>query len=236
LLPAPVDERPGVVDQDVYASCGQHAADEPGAACRVGEVRGEPMGFPAVSADRLRDLADPSRVAAVDDHGRALGRQHPGDRLADAAGQSAPPRRLRGFHILGVIDEFHGSGHEPLSGRRRAADAGNPRSPARPPGGLTGLERGLDGGRDEPCCLRSVDDDVPAQQHAADDLPGVRERAGRVDGGGGGTGGSRLGHNPDRKERSWPGCSTRRTWRQKLDPPGRTGMERRTGGFCLSNG
>jgi len=97
-----------------------------------------------------------------------------------------------------VIDEFHGSGHEPLSRRRLAADAGNPRSPARPPGGLTGLERGLDGGRDELCCLR-IDDDVPAQQHAADDLPGVRERAGRVDGGGGGTGGSRLGHNPDCK-------------------------------------
>jgi len=97
-----------------------------------------------------------------------------------------------------VIDEFHGSGHEPLSGRRPAADAGNPRSPARPPGGLTGLERGLDGGRDELRCLR-IDDDVPAQQHAADDLPGAREHAGRVDGGGGGTGGSRLGHNPDCK-------------------------------------
>jgi hypothetical protein len=73
-----------------------------------------------------------------------------------------------------------------------------PRSPARPPGGLTGLERGLDGGRDELRCLR-IDDDVPAQQHAADDLPGVRERAGRVDGAGGGTGGSWLGHNPDCK-------------------------------------
>ena len=69
-----------------------------------------------------------------------------------------------------MIDEFHGSGHEPLSGQRPAADAGSPRSPARPPGGLTGLERGLDGGRDELRCLR-IDDDVPAQQHAADDLP-----------------------------------------------------------------
>jgi len=97
-----------------------------------------------------------------------------------------------------VIDEFHGSGHEPLSGRRPAAGAGNPRSPALPPGGLTGLEGGLDGGRDELRCLR-IDDDVPAQQHAADDLPGVRECAGRVDGAGGGTGGSRLGHNPDCK-------------------------------------
>ena len=116
-----------------------------------------------------------------------------------------------------MIDEFHRSGHEPLSGQRLAADAGNPRSPARPPGGLTGLERGLDGGRDELRCLR-IDDDVPAQQHAADDLPGVRERAGRVDGGGGGTGGSRLGHNPDCKRTvlarllDTPGMET------KLDP------------------
>ena len=97
-----------------------------------------------------------------------------------------------------MIDEFHGSGHEPLAGQRPAADAGNPRSPARPPGGLTGLERDLDGGRDELRGLR-IDDDVPAQQHAADDLPGVREHAGRVDAGGGETGGSRLGHNPDCK-------------------------------------
>ena len=82
-----------------------------------------------------------------------------------------------------MIDEFHGSGHEPLSRRRLAADAGNPRSPARPPGGLTGLERGLDGGRDELCCLR-IDDDVPAQQHAADDLPGMRQRVVRADGSG----------------------------------------------------
>jgi hypothetical protein len=35
------------------------------------------------------------------------------------------------------------------------------------------LERGLDGGRDELRGLR-IDDDVPAEQHAADDLPGVR--------------------------------------------------------------
>ena len=59
--------------------------------------------------------------------------------------------------------------------------------------GLTGLERGLDGGRDELRCL-CIDDDVPAQQHAADDLPGVRERAGRANGRGGGTGGIGLGH------------------------------------------
>ncbi len=34
------------------------------------------------------------------------------------------------------------------------------------------MERGLDGGGDEVRGLR-VDDDVSAEQHAADDLPGV---------------------------------------------------------------
>ena len=61
-----------------------------------------------------------------------------------------------------------------------------------------------------------IDDDVPAQQHATDDLPGVRERAGRLDGGGGGTGGSRLGHNPDCK---------RTVLARQLDTPG---METKT--------
>ena len=61
-----------------------------------------------------------------------------------------------------------------------------------------GLERGLDGGRNELRGLR-VDDDVPAEQHAADHLRGARRRVVRADGGGGGTGGSRLGHNPDCK-------------------------------------
>jgi hypothetical protein len=45
------------------------------------------------------------------------------------------------------------------------------------------LERGLDGGRDELRGLR-IDDDVPAEQHAADDLPGVRRRVARAGGGG----------------------------------------------------
>jgi hypothetical protein len=61
-----------------------------------------------------------------------------------------------------------------------------------------GLERGLDGGRNELRGLR-VDDDVPAEQYAADHLPGARRRVVRADDGGGGTGGSRLGHNPDCK-------------------------------------
>ena len=48
-------------------------------------------------------------------------------------------------------------------------------APARRPVRRAGLERGLDGGDDE---LRSlgIDGDVAAQQHAADDLPGVPGR------------------------------------------------------------
>jgi hypothetical protein len=45
------------------------------------------------------------------------------------------------------------------------------------------LERGLDGGRDELRGLR-VDDDVPAEQHVADDLPGVPGHVVRADGSG----------------------------------------------------
>ena len=56
-------------------------------------------------------------------------------------------------------------------------------APARRPGRRTRLERGLDGGGDEPRGLR-VDDDVPAEQNAADDLPGMRGRVVRADGGG----------------------------------------------------
>jgi hypothetical protein len=46
---------------------------------------------------------------------------------------------------------------------------------ARRPGGRTGAERGLDGVGDE---LRGlgVDGDIPAKQHAPDDLPGVPGR------------------------------------------------------------
>jgi hypothetical protein len=64
----------------------------------------------------------------------------------------------------------------------------NTRASARRPGGRTGLERRLDGSGDEMRGLR-VDDDVPAEQDAADDLPGVPGRVLRADGGRPGTGG-----------------------------------------------
>ena len=52
---------------------------------------------------------------------------------------------------------------------------------ARRPGRRIGLERRLDGGRDELRGLR-VDDDVPAEQHTADDLPGMPGHILRVGG------------------------------------------------------
>ncbi len=73
-------------------------------------------------------------------------------------------------------------GHEPLSEQRLAIGRGNTSAPARRPGRRTRLERGLDGG-DEPRGLR-VDDDVEAEQNGADDLPGMRGRIVRADGGG----------------------------------------------------
>src|SRR6266568_6733832 len=58
------------------------------------------------------------------------------------------------------------------SGSQSAAGTRGPRRGGRE--GRTGLERGLDGGGDELRGLR-VDDDVPAEQHAADDLRGRSE-------------------------------------------------------------
>ena len=62
-----------------------------------------------------------------------------------------------------------------LSGSGSQSAAGTAPTPARLPGGRTGSEHGLDGGRDELCGLR-VNDDIPAEQNTADDLPGVRRR------------------------------------------------------------
>jgi hypothetical protein len=76
-----------------------------------------------------------------------------------------------------------GSGREPLSEQRLAIGRESTPGPARRPGRCTRLERGLDGGGDELRGLR-VDDDVPAEQNAADDLPGMRGRVVRADGGG----------------------------------------------------
>ena len=58
------------------------------------------------------------------------------------------------------------------SEQRLAASGGTARASAWWLGGRGGLERGLDGVGDELCGLR-VDGDVPAEQHATDDLPGV---------------------------------------------------------------
>ena len=86
---------------------------------------------------------------------------------------------------------------------------------ARRPGRRTGLERGLDGGRDELRGLR-VDGDVPAEQHATDHLPGVPRRVVRADGGGGGTGGIGLGHTRTVEETALARLLTRRDLQRLL--------------------
>jgi len=85
---------------------------------------------------------------------------------------------------------------KPLSEQRLAIGRGTVRAPARKQGRRTRLERGLDGDSDELRGLR-VDDDIPAEQNAANDLPGMWERVVRAEGGGGGTGGIGLGHTRD---------------------------------------
>ena len=83
--------------------------------------------------------------------------------------------------------------HEPVSEQRLAIGCGSTPPPARRPGRRVGLERGLHGVGDEPGGLR-VDNDVPAEQNAADDPPGMRGRVVRGDGGG-------LGHTRTVEER-----------------------------------
>jgi hypothetical protein len=86
---------------------------------------------------------------------------------------------------------------------RLAISGGNAPTTLRRPGWRTGLERGLDRDHDELCGLR-VDDDVPAEQHAADDLPGMRERVLRADGGEAGTGGIGYRCHPKNSPRRLP--------------------------------
>jgi hypothetical protein len=65
------------------------------------------------------------------------------------------------------------------------------------------LERGLNGGGDEPRGL-CVDDDVPTEQYAADDLPGVQGRVLRADGGASGTRGIGYRCHPRNSPRRLP--------------------------------
>jgi len=76
---------------------------------------------------------------------------------------------------------------------QQLAIGGNTRAPGRRQGRRTRPERSLDGSGDELRGLR-VDDDIPAEQNAAHDLPSARERVVRADGGREGTGGIGLGH------------------------------------------
>ena len=64
---------------------------------------------------------------------------------------------------------------QPGSKQRLAPGGGAARATAWRPGGHGGLERGLDGVGDKLGGL-GVDGDVAAEQHAADDLPGMPGR------------------------------------------------------------
>jgi hypothetical protein len=68
-----------------------------------------------------------------------------------------------------------------ISEQRLAAGGGAARAPARRPGRRAGAERGLDGIGDKLGRL-GVDGDVPAEQHAADDLARVPGRVLRIGG------------------------------------------------------
>jgi hypothetical protein len=68
-----------------------------------------------------------------------------------------------------------------MSEQRLAVAGGGTRAPPRRPGGRTGLKRGLDSGGDELRRFR-VYGDVPAEQHAADDLHSVPGSVLRVGG------------------------------------------------------
>jgi len=116
------------------------------------------------------------------------------------------PQTMRLFRLTGLDHQIPLARSLDEALEALAAGRGTPALAVSPvgatPGRRAGLERGLDGGRDELRGLR-VDDDVPAEQNAADDLPGMRGRVGRADGGAG-TGGIGLGHTQDCR-RNGPG-------------------------------
>lgn len=130
--------------------------------------------------------ADPASRPGLRQHPHAAGR--PGRRgLVRAARRGRPPRpdpavlaacaALRGGpagHGITAADRRIRLACRPASWseQRLAPGGGSTAHSARRPGGRGGLERGLRGLR--------VDDDVPAEQHAADDLPGVPGRVLRV--------------------------------------------------------
>src|SRR6202035_505263 len=109
--------------------------------------------------------------------------------LAGDPGGNGPAAMRRSYSIMTNMEQrtrvpcLPGPEHEPLSEQRLAIGRGNTAAPARRPGRSTRLERGLDGVGDESHGLL-VDDDVPAEQNAADDLPGIRRRVMWADGGG----------------------------------------------------
>jgi hypothetical protein len=91
-----------------------------------------------------------------------------------SAGSNLGPPEVHARYISSLTCKY------PPAGRTRSRPTANGARAAMRAGGA-GLERGLDGGGDELRGLR-VDGDVAAEQHAADDLPGVPGRVVRVGG------------------------------------------------------
>ena len=175
----PEDQGPGQVTAALRDAREQAAATEGASALCAGE-----------------GLTGRDPVTAPDGSGAAGARpqSHSAIRLPSQApgllpgnfriGQQRPPwldatcanPRSAGAARLPVIRQLQARGRiaGAISEQRLAVGGGNTRSPARRPGRRTGLECRLDGGGDELRGLR-VDDDVPAEQHAADDVPDVPE-------------------------------------------------------------
>src|SRR5690349_4617415 len=119
---------------------------------------GTALGRPVAEHRRPRQLRDNLRYRATS---RAMAGCYLRERRRGGAARFPVIRQLQARgRIAGAISE------------QRLAVGGSLRAAARPPGGRAGLERGLDGGGHELRGFR-VDGDVPAEQDAADDLPGV---------------------------------------------------------------
>ena len=98
----------------------------------------------------------------------------PAEQAAATAGLTSAAAEL-GVPLTNVSPAPNEPAAAARSEQRFTVGGGNTRASARRPGGRPGLERRLHGVGDELRGLR-VDGDVPAEQHAADDLPGVPGR------------------------------------------------------------
>jgi hypothetical protein len=123
----------------------------------------------ATTVSSKEDLTIPQSHLLPDNHRyQATLRSMAGCHLRTLLRRRGP---VPGYLAIAGIPRIAGA----ISEQRLAADGGNARPPTRRAGGRTGLECRLDGDGDELRGLR-VDGDVPAEQHPADDLPGMPGR------------------------------------------------------------